>query len=411
LKERVDSCNGIRENSDQAEIGILTNSATLDGLLQTPKPTRRLAVIKILHVVDNLGANGSATQLHLQVRGLPRARFDARVCVLGKDVPGAAAARWAGVPLEVLGWQRPLDFRAAAALRQLVRRFQPDLIHAGSPVALRSVSVTLDQFRGAVLVSAPFDPTGQFAALDRVLMQRVDCSLARGQTEARWLTRLGYPAHAIQILQPAVEDLAPDSSRSAASGGSRMAPRILCAGRLEPHNGFVDAIWVFDILRRAHGPMQLVLLGEGSERPKLENFARELGSTSCIEFAGRRSDITAALADADMVWVPSRVHYCGLNVALEAMAAGRPVIATRRAGLDEVVADGVTGYLVPPGDKIALAKQTSRLISDPALRERLGTAGRQRAMECFSAHEMVQQLAEIYEQLVAGAAECSRARR
>jgi glycogen synthase len=101
------------------------------------------------------------------------------------------------------------------------------------------------------------------------------------------------------------------------------------------------------------------------------------------------------MARSEVVWVPSLADG-GARVALEAMAAGRPVVASRLPGLAEVVVEGETGFLVPPGDKIALARQTRRLLADAELRRRLGQAGRARIAQHFAARVAVERMAGLY---------------
>jgi glycosyltransferase involved in cell wall biosynthesis len=97
-----------------------------------------------------------------------------------------------------------------------------------------------------------------------------------------------------------------------------------------------------------------------------------------------------------VVWSPDRSGG-STNAVLEAMAAGRPVVASRLPGLAEVVAEGETGFLVPRGDKAALARRTRLLLDDPARRRQMGEAARQRAREHFGVAAMVRRFAELYE--------------
>jgi len=149
-------------------------------------------------------------------------------------------------------------------------------------------------------------------------------------------------------------------------------------GPLEPVKGFCDAIWAFDILQFLYDDLHLLLVGAGPDEPNLHRFARRTGATGRIHFLGERDDLDEVLGHAEVVWLPSRADR-GTLAALEAMAAARPVVASRWPGLAEVIADGETGLLVPPGDKAALARQTRLLLDDPALARRLGEAGRRAA--------------------------------
>jgi glycosyltransferase involved in cell wall biosynthesis len=170
---------------------------------------------------------------------------------------------------------------------------------------------------------------------------------------------------------------------------------VVGVGPLEPGKGFRDAVWALDILRGLYDDLHLVLLGRGPDEARLREFARVIHAAARVHFAGPQPEVSNWLAAAELVWVPDRVE-ASLNAALEAMAAARPVVASRLPELAEAVDDGETGLLVPPGDKAALARQTRRLLDDPALRQRLGEAGRRRAAERFSAAGMVRRYAQLY---------------
>lgn len=150
---------------------------------------------------------------------------------------------------------------------------------------------------------------------------------------------------------------------------------VLGLGRLVEKKGFT---FLIDAAARVPG-VHVALAGDGDLRGELE--AQATGAPVGLVGALDRNSVAAALAAADMVVVPSVVDRAGNvdglpNVLLEAMAAGRAVIASRVAGIPDVVTDGVDGILVPPGDAAALAAAMARLVGDPALRTRLGDAAR-----------------------------------
>ena len=132
----------------------------------------------------------------------------------------------------------------------------------------------------------------------------------------------------------------------------------------------------------------------------LESLARELGLGAAVRFLGRRDDVPALLAASDVVAVPSVVAEAFGLTALEGMAAGRPVVAFASGGLPELVRDGETGILVPTGDAAGLARAIRQLLTEPALRDRLGAAGR-RVAAGFTTEARVAALSDIYERIAA----------
>lgn len=170
---------------------------------------------------------------------------------------------------------------------------------------------------------------------------------------------------------------------------------ILCAGPLEPHKGFLDAIWAFDILQFLYEGLRLVVAGAGPDGPRLRRFAQVTGASRRVHFAGRLPDLPAILDRAAVVWVPSRAE-AGVNIALEAMARGRPVVASRLPGLAEIIRDGETGFLARPGDKVELARLTRQLLDSAPLRQRFGEVARRRAAERFSLSALLQSMSDLY---------------
>jgi glycosyltransferase involved in cell wall biosynthesis len=160
-------------------------------------------------------------------------------------------------------------------------------------------------------------------------------------------------------------------------------PVLLATSRLHPTKGHRDLLAAVAQLRQTSPRVRLLLVGDGVERPHLEEQARGLGLGDAVRFTGFRDDVTALLQAADLFVLPSLRE--GMpNAALEAMAAGLPIVACAVDGVPEAVADGETGLLVPPGSPDALADALGRLLADRARAERLGRAGRDRARERFA---------------------------
>jgi glycosyltransferase involved in cell wall biosynthesis len=145
---------------------------------------------------------------------------------------------------------------------------------------------------------------------------------------------------------------------------------------------------------------RFVLVGEGGERRALESRARALGVSDRVRFLGLRGDIADLLAISDVFVLPSLYEGLPLSI-LEAMAAGKPVVASSIPGIDEVVVDGETGLLVPPRDPAALAASIRLLLTDSDLRVRLGDAGRERVHGTFSLERMVEGVVAVYQEALA----------
>ena len=178
----------------------------------------------------------------------------------------------------------------------------------------------------------------------------------------------------------------------------REACVLLCVAQLRPEKGHEVLL---DALARASAEspsLVLLLAGEGAQRTALAAHAERLGLGDRVRFLGRRDDVPALLAAADLLVLASHPEVeTTPTVAIEAMAARRAVIATRVGAVDEVVRDGVTGILVPSGDAAALARAITRLAGDPALRARLAEAGRARACREYARERMIAETAALLE--------------
>ena len=348
----------------------------------------------ILHVIPSLDYSGAARQLTSIATGLPRDRFQVRVVILRHIAPWVKELRAATVEVDILGWKRPFEVAPFAALRRLLAERRPDVVHLWGRTAVRAVAAVGGIRGGRLFVSDALSPSRGKLWLDSWLLRRADVVMAFSEAEAYRCRRLGVRAERIAGVAPGVRRVPPPS---AAAAEERPAGRlILGIGPIEPYKGFRDAVWALDVLHYLYDDLRLALAGDGSDRVRVEELARAMEVENRVAFLGRRPDLAQWLQSADLVWTPSRTGG-GVCAALEAMAAGRPVIGTRLPELAEVIADGVTGCLVPPGDKTELARQTRFLLNDPDRRRAYGEAGRRRAAEQFSVEKLVRRCAALYE--------------
>jgi glycosyltransferase involved in cell wall biosynthesis len=359
--------------------------------------------MRILFVIPDLHYSGAGKQMTLLVPRLPRDRFETRVCVLGEEGAWAQTLRDAGIEVDVLGWTRPVDARPLWRLRRLIQSFRPDIIHAWRLPALRGAGLVAGRSHAVVASRlASGERARKWNPLDRWLLRRAKGVVATSNGEARFYERLGIAGEHVRLVRLGVSVGArPPAERSLLTSVPQLPPAarlIVCVGNLDRARGFREAIWAFDILKYIFDDLRLMIIGGGVDRGWLEAFASSLSVANRVHFLGPLSDVEPWLTLAEVVWVPSLADVGG-NVVLEAMAAGRPVVASRQPSLSDLVVNQETGVLVPPRDKVALARQTRVLLDDKLLQRRLGEAGQHRVSEHFPVADLVAGHVGLYKDL------------
>ncbi len=173
--------------------------------------------------------------------------------------------------------------------------------------------------------------------------------------------------------------------------------RLAFVARLDHVKGLTILIDALAATRAAGHDVRLTVAGDGPKRSHFERHAKRAGVAEAVTFTGYlgQDGVAEVLAAADAFVLPSFAE--GVPVSLmEACASGLPVVATQVGGVSELVVDGETGFIVPPGDVVALADRIVELSSDPSLRERLGTAGRQRVIDHFDSTVEARRLASLF---------------
>jgi L-malate glycosyltransferase len=172
-------------------------------------------------------------------------------------------------------------------------------------------------------------------------------------------------------------------------------PRFLCIGRLIPIKGHVVLLRALALALAEEPEITLEIAGRGPLEPALRALAKELDVEHAVRFLGYVAPIQRAIDESAVVVVPSLGEGFGM-VALEAMERARPVLAADIGGLGELVVNGETGLLVPPGEAEPLAQALVQLARDPERRRALGEAGRRRALEHFAEHRNVERTELLY---------------
>jgi glycosyltransferase involved in cell wall biosynthesis len=244
------------------------------------------------------------------------------------------------------------------------------------------------------------------AAQGKRLLKRAQAGLADAiatpsQSSARFLLqRYGLDPACVRVVNNGI----------ACDGPPTPLPRtdvlhVVSVGALGWRKG-IDVL--LEALRLVRRPCRLTVVGDGPVRALLERQAAGLARAS-VSFVGWLDDPLEAMRAADVVCVPSRFESSSY-VALEAMRAGRPVVASRVDGLDEIVLDGETGFLLPREDPVALARTLDRLAADRALAQRLGSAGFSRVVQRYGVDRMIDELIAVYQE-AASSRRCGATRR
>jgi glycosyltransferase involved in cell wall biosynthesis len=167
---------------------------------------------------------------------------------------------------------------------------------------------------------------------------------------------------------------------------------------LVPHKGQRHLIDAAKVVVQQVPDARFIIAGEGELRPALERQIKDYHLEKHVLLAGFRPDVLSLHKAFDIFVMSSVTEGLGTSL-LDAMAAGKPIVATRAGGIPEVVAEEETGLLVPPRDHEALADAIVRLLKDAELRRRMGEAARTRARTFFSAERMVQQTLLVYQRV------------
>lgn len=280
----------------------------------------------------------------------------------------------------------------------IVRKLRPDILHANLWTTVRGqygviAALLARGVRTVAVEQAPLPTDSPLQrSLKRFASRRLSAHVAVGERSARAVEEaVGLPSGSVRTIYNGVPDLPVEPLPRRADG-----PVIGAVGRLSPEKGYDVAIRALPNLPGA----TFVLVGDGSERQRLEALSAELGVADRVDFVGWSNEPRRYLPGFDAFVLPSRQEGFPLAV-VEAMLAGVPVVAADVGSVSEAVVDAETGFLVPPGDAAALTDRLGHLISNPKLAQRLGRSGRERARGNFTAEAMARSFESLYREILA----------
>jgi glycosyltransferase involved in cell wall biosynthesis len=326
-----------------------------------------------------------------------------------------AAARAAGVEVEVITERFRFDTGVVGQLRRAVERRAPDIVETHMIKShFLTLAAGLAKRRRWVAYHHGYTTTDAkmriYNQLNRLTLPRAARVITVCGPFARQLSGAGVRPEKISVVHSSIAAPRPprDSEVSelktklGVAEGERV---ILAVGRLSREKGHVGLVHALEHLRReAHATkFKLVVVGEGPERERVEAEALSYGLDACVVFAGHASDVRPFYALADVLALPSHSEGSPL-VLLEAMAACVPVVATSVGGVPEVATDGETALLVPPHDPAAFANALARVLSGATLARARAERAAAHVAEHFSPEARARSLIRIYGALVYGEA-------
>jgi glycosyltransferase involved in cell wall biosynthesis len=384
--------------------------------------------VRVLRVIARLNMGGPALHVAYLTDGLKKRGYDTTL-VAGSLARGEDSMAFVAdardvqvVRIDELGREiSPLrDLVATFRLARLIRRERPQILHthtakAGTVARVaallagsRRPPIVVHTFHGHVL-RGYFGPVRSlfFRLLERWLASRTTALVAVSPQVRDDLVSLGIaPRERFAVIRLGIEldeRIAPERNGRVESRRYLGIPDDRFAvgwiGRMTAVKRTDDVLVAFKSLRERGVAAILCMVGDGPDRAGLEQRAHDLGIVRDTLFLGYQEDVAPFYAAFDALVLPSSNEGTPVSV-IEALGAGRPVVATRVGGVPDVVRDGEDGFLVEPGATDELAERLERLAHDPALRERMGKQGRERVLPRYAVERLVDDVDRLYRSLL-----------
>jgi glycosyltransferase involved in cell wall biosynthesis len=359
---------------------------------------------KTLFVCSGLNIGGAERQWSQLIPALRDRGYNPTVLTLVDEGPFFEELRLRGIDVKCARMRHRLDVVGLMwALRQ--HELRPAIVvthsinaHVVGHLIARKVGsphVTTEH-----LGDGPGTPRARHReALARIVGPRVDYAIAISQQQIPRLLKLGYRRDRIRIIQNGVPDIVASTSASSVRsrlGIDRDAFLAILVATLRPEKDPGTFVHAVQRAHRSEPRLRGVIVGGG---PEFDHVKALVGEGTIVRMTGQRSDVPDLLGAADVVCLSSTAEGLPM-VVLEAMAAGKPIVATEIGGVAEAVQNDRTGILVPVGDVQAFAAALVRLAGDTELAARMGQAGRERHRTQFSFERMIDEYADVLDRML-----------
>jgi glycosyltransferase involved in cell wall biosynthesis len=354
-----------------------------------------------LHVDTARSWRGGQNQVLLTVNGL-RAIGQRSALVAHPD--GELRRRASeGLELIPIAPRTEVDLTAAWRLARVVKKLRPDVVHAHDPHGIAMAALALSFAGGApapVLVASrrvDFHLKGN--SLSRWKYRQVDCFIAASEAIRQMLVADGIPTSRTVTVHEGIDvehvEAAERVNLHETFWLPHHAPIVGNVAALVPHKGQRYLVEAAHLVVQEVPDARFVILGEGELREHLERQVREYRLEKHVLLPGFRTDVLGCIKGFDLFAMSSVTEGLGTSL-LDAMACGKPIVATDAGGIPEVVAHGVTGTIVPARDARAMANAIVELLRDESRRQKMGQAGLARVKATFTVERMVAATAKVY---------------
>ena len=362
-----------------------------------------IPVVQVLYSLEIGGVEKLAVTIGAH---LDRMRFRPAICALDRDGVLSEELVRHGIPHHVL-WRQGIEAGVLARLYRCFREERALVVHTHQFAQLL-FSLLPARICGAKIVHTEHEYYlyRQDARARRIFKQLTRfCSaftVVGPEVASYYIDELGVESSRMHVIANAVdldEFMVAQQEARSRLGLSNEEVILGIVGRLEPEKDHRTLLRAFQALVAHHRAIRLMIVGDGSLRGVLESECWTLGIERSVSFLGARADVPQVLAAFDVFVLSSVQEGVPLSV-VEAMGAGKPVVATDVGGLRLLVRPAVNGLLVPPADPVALEVAMRELATNAALRQEMGRRGREIARESFGLETMISRYQELYESVL-----------
>lgn len=366
--------------------------------------------MKVVHIIDDLGLGGAQRQLVALLKGMPRDRVEIHLIALSdKKCAYENAVRDLGIPLTIIDQSGKWSWGAFWGVRKKLIELQPDIIHTWLFTAdfYGRVAAFSVGFRN--IISAMRNTVDDMPWHYRIVSQLLSLGTKRITVNADAIrydlvNAMGISNSKIRTIYNGIDLEEFDAPQS--NGRYREEWQIpsngkviAMAARMAAQKDYFTFLRAAQMVKKEFPKAYFLLIGDGPLRPEIEERVKALGLEACVRLLGARRDVWSILKHVDICVLASHFEGCS-NSVMEAMAAGKPVIATNVGGNSELISDGESGWVVPPQNFDAMANALLLLLRDAKRAGDMGSRGRLRVEKHFTLGTTVRQTEDLYRELL-----------